>query len=330
MNRFLKALPIFVGLLILEGCEVPRGTLPDSVKELNHRLNIALQAMLGNYEVPAGRPPIPVNGAGKPNGATQAGPTPEQEKNQLLHEMFQVVLLREPGTNGEFAGYLNALIQGASLEGIYNGFVNSDYYKSIEERGAAANPATVHVFALVISTFQHELSEMKSSSVKMTDLGVVAPYQAGTYEKFFSNDSLYKLKRILAAEALKVIAAKREATTPQEPEKMGHWYASFAALMAGQGVDFGLSLRNRPDYEFHLQWYKSLKPDVVVDRVTWEVLNRVHRLLNATERRVTSVAPIAGNSPVNVSSNSTAPTPAASPVALKGKKGDQNWEILSE
>lgn len=303
-----------LSLFALSSCQVPTGTLPDSLKELNKRLNVALQAMLGNYELPGGR------GALKSGNQQSTAPTPEQEKNQLLHEMFQVVLLREPVNDQEFAGYLNALIQGASLEGIYNGFVNSDYYKSIEDRSPPAEASAVHIFSLVISTFQHELGDVKSTSVKPTDLGVPAPYAMAGYEKIFSSVSLYKLKRILAAEALKVIAAKHETSS------LGPWYSNFAALMAGQGVDFGLQLRNRSDAAFHLQWYKGLKPEDSLDRVTWEVLNRVHRLLNFSEKKV-AVRPSA-----SAVSAPQAMAPRAAPSSSAGgeKKAGENWEIIRE
>jgi hypothetical protein len=201
------------------------------------------------------------------------------ESTQLLHEMFQVVLLREPYGPEEFGVYVNSLSQGGSLEGIYNGFVNSEQYHKLETTPAPAYPATVKVFAQMIAPMQRELSKTK---VHPTDLGVgPATFDPAEYEKLYAKASFYELKRLLGNEAMKLVEAKLGKGDSRE--EVAQWYGNWAFQMTTMMVDFGIPLRNRPDAQFHHDWVMSLGADVVSDRVIWEVLNRTHRILNAAE-----------------------------------------------
>ena len=88
----------------------------------------------------------------------------------------------------------------------------------------------------------------------------------------FAGASFFTLKRVMGDEALKLVAAR--ASTP---EQLALWYSKWAVQMTGLGIDFGLVLRNSKDENFHYKWALSISPD----RVKWEVLNRVHRVLKA-------------------------------------------------
>jgi hypothetical protein len=200
------------------------------------------------------------------------------ESSQLLHEMFQVVLMREPYGPEEFGVYVNTLSQGSSLEGIYNGFVNSEQYRKMEATPAPAYPGTVKMFAELIAPLQQELAKTKTHP---TDLGVGAPYDVAQYEKVHAKDSFFELKRYLGNEGLKVVEAKLHKGDSRE--ELAQWYSNWVVQMASMKVDFGIPLRNRAEPGFHKEWVKTLGADVVSDRVMWEVLNRLHRLLNAAE-----------------------------------------------
>jgi hypothetical protein len=80
----------------------------------------------------------------------------------------------------------------------------------------------------------------------------------------------------LGDEALRVLSTKTSS-----PEELALWYGKWAANMASRKVDFGLALRNKPSPEFHARWARQAPPD----RLKWEVLNRLHRVLNEAERR---------------------------------------------
>ena len=81
---------------------------------------------------------------------------------------------------------------------------------------------------------------------------------------------------MIGDEALKVIAAKSEYR-----EKLALWYSKWVVHMAQLNVDFGIPLRNKPDDEFHYNWVLNNSND----RVMWEVLNRLHRVLNESNKQ---------------------------------------------
>jgi hypothetical protein len=187
----------------------------------------------------------------------------EQKKSNLgalLHEMFEVVLLREPVGQGEFDSLWNPLLQGASIEGIYNGLVHSSRYQELEQKTGKATPLTLQVF-------QQELTILESALPHPTDFSDVK----------FSEASLFTLKRILGDEALKVMDAKSV-----KPTELAVWYGPWTARLASMKIDFGLPLRSNTDPKFHQEWALSQKdPGFVV----WEVLDRVHRVLDVAEER---------------------------------------------
>lgn len=94
---------------------------------------------------------------------------------------------------------------------------------------------------------------------------------ADRYSRLFVSATIFTLKRILSDEALKVAELKAE-----YPEKLALWYSKWVIQMTGYKVDFGLKLRNDTREQVHYEW--ALK--VPADRLRWEVLNRIHRLLN--------------------------------------------------
>jgi hypothetical protein len=81
-------------------------------------------------------------------------------------------------------------------------------------------------------------------------------------------------------------ATVRLVGTPEQGRSvsLGQWYSEQAARLGGMGVDFGLTLRNRADAGFHHEWYvgliERLPMETAKDRVLWESLNRVIRVLN--------------------------------------------------
>lgn len=91
------------------------------------------------------------------------------------------------------------------------------------------------------------------------------------YSKLFVGASIFTLKRVLADEALKVLTAERE-----YPEKFALWYSAWVVDLTRYKIDFGLQLRSSPDPSFHYKWALGASRD----RQTWEVLNRIHRILN--------------------------------------------------
>lgn len=202
---------------------------------------------------------------GKPTPQASLSPDAQLQANaQLLHEMFRIVLLREPLSETEFMNYLNPLSQGGSLEGLYNGFVHTDRYFETEKHTPPSTPKALKVFSEQLTSLEQELP-------KPTDFEITGPPSAKKYEKKFQGASIFTLKRVLGDEALRVAEAKTDR------DAFATWYAHWTVELIDLGVGFGTPLRDKADFEFHRNW--ALKASR--DRAYWELLNRVHRLLNA-------------------------------------------------
>lgn len=231
-----------------------------------------------------------------------------QINGQLLSELYQVVLIREPASKDEFGSLQNALNQGGSLEGVYNGFTHSGLYRRLEVASGTAKSETIQAFAEILAELQRDLPQPTffdlSSTRPLAVLGEaterVQEFSGGTgvstpsaeaYATLFQKASFYTLKRVIGDEALKVVAAQRSS-----PEALAQWYGKWVVRMAEKKVDFGLPARNRGDEAFHREWAKTNSQD----RLNWEVLNRVHRVLNEAERSksVTSPSAQSGTEPI--------------------------------
>src|SRR4051794_2753949 len=74
---------------------------------------------------PATQPSPQVSSSPSP-GATPEFMSPAAQaskaNSELLHEVYLVVLMQEPADRSAFGGLVDVLNQGASFEGVYNGF----------------------------------------------------------------------------------------------------------------------------------------------------------------------------------------------------------------
>lgn len=253
-------------------------------------------------------------------GATEEGGEPlisshaaqkAQANAELLQEMFAVIFMKPAQDRGAFGNWLDTLNQGASLEGVYNAFTHSSQYRQLEAGHPGASPRAIKTFGRELARLQTELPQVtrfredasqplpvpvqptyvpngeenfmdfgtpeekqkKAEEAKKKALDL--PVLAEEYSAQFIGASIFTLKRILGDEVLKVIAEKSAYR-----EKFALWYGKWAATLGSYGVDFGLPKRNLTDEKFHYQW--ALKADP--DRLRWEVLNRVHRLLNEANK----------------------------------------------
>ena len=220
-----------------------------------------------------------------------------QESAELLNEVFTVIFGQPPSNRAEFGALLNSMIQGASLEGIYNGLTHSSGYRRLEAGSGGAAPGALKVFTEMVAEFQGELPKptlFDASSAQPLEYiagpeggaggprkkvisppspGPVSPERLAT---IFVGASTFTLKRVAGDEALKVLALKR-----RSKDQLATWFGAWASKMAARGVDFGLPLRNKAEERFHFDTAFKMPED----RLTWEVLNRVHRVLNAAESR---------------------------------------------
>jgi simple sugar transport system permease protein len=220
---------------------------------------------------------------------------------ELLAEMTRVVFAREPRSAERFAVFHANLEQGASLEGVLNGWLHSSEYRALEKQMNAAKPAARDFFIEELSLLQSELGRLNPprarvispaggeplASVEMPkgadegnlkSLATAPKFHPATardyYSRVFATSSLPILKRVLFETVLERIEVGSDA---KSIEALAQWYAELAARLAKNGVDFGLPLRNRADTEFHRQWAAQ----ATRDRLLWETMNRYFRILNA-------------------------------------------------
>ena len=258
-------------------------------------------------EITGGAPPAATTAASPSPGAAlsveeiaQRTAKRAQSNAEFLQEMFRVVLLKEVQGSTEFPALLDTLNQGASLEGVYNGLVHSSQYREIEAGSGAASPASLKFFAEELAAIEMELPERtffdstsgkplariemptgydtadpnaaaRAESIAPQKAAATVSALAGEYVKVFVGASPYTLKRVLGDEALKLITSKSKSKTD-----LVTWYIAFVARMVEKKVDFGLDLRNKADSDFHRNWAMTAS----MDKLQWEVLNRLHRVLN--------------------------------------------------
>jgi hypothetical protein len=229
---------------------------------------------------------------------------------QILKEMYNVIFMRVPTGPAEYGGLLNSLAQGASFEGVYNGLMVSTEYRRLEAESRPAVPKTIRVFAEELTRLQMELpkdlrtpitvelSKPLGGVVELPEGGVdpspdvpafaEAPPSPGPsldtvaesaalmdqIESAFLETNLFTMKRVLGTEVFKVIAAKKATR-----HVLAAWFGLWSARMAGRGVDFQYEQRNGTDPDGYAEWAFGAS----TDRIQWEVLFRLHRVLNESE-----------------------------------------------
>lgn len=236
---------------------------------------------------------------------------------ELLSELYHVVFMRGPEDLKEFSAFHENLNQGGSLEGVYNGFTHSRAWRALEEQGAKASAELLKVFAseLALLMLEHptlpEYTEadalplakpvepegdeggMPQTIEYGSPTSTAAPRPAlsalqAQLESTFQKASIFTLKRVLGDEALRVIAMKESS-----PQALHQWYARWVVRVLVHKVDFGVSVRHKPEEKWHLEWAARNSSD----RLRWEVLTRVQRILNAYSGVAPTVSPSPQKSP---------------------------------
>lgn len=238
-----------------------------------------------------------------------------QQNAEILQEIFRVTWAQETIDRSQFGNWVDSANQGASFDGIFNGFVHSSEYKKLEETTPQAQTRLVDVFAEELSWILLEMPEPTVLTTAMAkplsrpDLAgmekaamqaaaeIVAPsIQQSPIRKRASNDdqdwrklqkteaavlftkaSPYTLKRVLGTEALKLVSAYSG-----NRAKLATWYGKFCERMAILGIDFGIPQRNQGGAAFHEKWATDASEAVL----SWEILNRLQRFLNSEWKKI--------------------------------------------
>ncbi len=300
---------IFIGILFsLTSCDLS----PQMKRELEPLMNQwgkLMSAVLGESEPRASSSPVARSSVAPGEEEFISIAAKNAKANaEILKEILLVVYNREPKDQGDFGNWVDTLNQGASIEGVYNGLTHSAEYRKLESSSGSASVEALQVFSTELALLEIELEKptlfdsvtasplpqaqnQEGSGTLGIDLARQNPLPGQSpliseaeknfrilsekYSKQFVGLSIFTLKRVAADEALKVIASKST-----YKEKLALWYSKWAVHMSNRNVDFGLALRNKPDEAFHFKW-AVMSSD---DRIKWEVLNRIHRLLNEANR----------------------------------------------
>ena len=279
------------------GCD----QLPPDIKD---RISGAVDTLLGRST----QEKSDTQGDGK--GSAEDAKKAELAKRnaQLLNEMIHVITMKPPADKGLFGSLVDSLNQGASFEGMYNGMVYSRDYRKLEHSHTSATPTAVQVFAREMAAVAMELpsppkftaTEAKPLEAPQRPTGYENEEEPGElvfgeekedavaravrdfnpdqgkleaeYAEVFKDSSIFTMKRVLGTEVLRMVDLKLK-----DRKKLADWYSAWVVHMLEHKVDFGLDLRNRSEAEFHQKWAMNVDGDVL----KWEILNRLHRVLNA-------------------------------------------------
>lgn len=202
------------------------------------------------------------------NGASIVAPTVKiltrKEKNKIaanfFREMYTQIYLHPPRSKKEYIGWVNVLSQGGSLEGVYRGLTLSREYRTLEAEGPKANLAASRFFVREVARLRLKENATDGNVDKL----------AGKLLQKIVGISIFTLKKELGDRML------THYSDLESIQAKADWYGELSARWAAKGVDFGLEQRNKADAKYHSDWAKSSS----VGFVQWEILNRVHRLLN--------------------------------------------------
>lgn len=231
-----------------------------------------------------------------------------ERNTQLVTEMVQVLWQSNPQASDDFRGWVHALNEGASVEGIYRAFTHSDRYRELEVSNPGSSAAAVSTFEKEISVFFKLMGEKPdfnfsdalpsptipppgvepstegpNAGVNVVDFsGGVSPKERKRLARIFSGASIFTLKRLLGEKALQWTAKNLAGSGWSKKKEFSKWYEAWVLRMIGDyPIDFGLPDRSRAEAGFHEKWALQASTNQIV----WEILNRVHRVLNERNRR---------------------------------------------
>jgi hypothetical protein len=202
----------------------------------------------------------------------------------IVREMLEQVFGRPAKSQEEIDGWANVFSQKGSMEGVYHGLVLSSDYAALEQ--GKTNLKAVRFFAQEMAALDNPNSADNDAKLKA---------DAERYAKEYMGASLFTLKRLLGERIIAESTARKD-----DKDRLATWYANFVSRWAKAGVPFGLPERNKDDEAYHFRWAK----DNGLGLIQWELLNRVHRILNS----------YGGLPPIPAPATATPDSQAAKPV----------------
>ncbi len=307
-------------MTFLAGCDAIPAEYEKDWVQLQKEWRSLISVLTGGKVAPPVETPAPV-----PSASAVLATKSAKANAEILHEVYQVVFMREPEDKSEFGSLVDSLNQGASIEGLYNGFTHSSDYRKLEASNQGATPQALRLFGEELASLEMELP----APVEFTDAAtqpLALPVQPGV-EPVAAVTSRQSAKAI--ADGVTVIEYGKSdpqptprvsaQTGPATLEQLTDRYtkqfvgASIFTLKRIMGDEALRVMAVKKDYPEKLaQWYSKWvarmarrnvdfglaqrnKPDesfhynwamaATEDRLKWEVLNRAHRVLNEANKR---------------------------------------------
>jgi hypothetical protein len=149
-SKFLIAL-----FVLLLGCsQTSDQAVDDFFSRLQKEWDALLIVLQGGASPLAKRPPKP---AASPSEGLGVSAATAKANGELLREVYVVVFGGEPADRNEFGSNVDSMNQGASLEGMYNGFTHSSHYRELEEQNPGARPEALQAFAEELTLLELQL-----------------------------------------------------------------------------------------------------------------------------------------------------------------------------
>lgn len=185
---------------------------------------------------------------------TEFDKLPAERKRQFnykfLEELFQVTRKTEP-KDEDLATWLNALEQGGSREGIYQGLVLDEVYNNLESISDKPTKKLLDFLLKYSQTFHKQTFKPES----LTQL------------------NLYSLKRIFTEKGIDLMAYYES----RDLDALYRWYALFSAFLAKEYEPMlKTDMRKNPSAEFHYAWAKSMP----LEHIKSEYIIKMHSVMN--------------------------------------------------
>lgn len=179
----------------------------------------------------------------------------------MVNEMIEQVFGRRVKDKSEVEGWANVLSQRGSVEGVYHGLVLSAEYAELEK--GRADVKALRFFAHEMAMLDSPASSEQDPKIKAASEGIARANMT---------TPLFAMKRELAEKVIREADKRKD-----NKDTLAAWYSAMAARWAKLGVDLGLPQRNKAEEIFHFNWAKENN----LGMIQWELLNKVHRLMNS-------------------------------------------------
>lgn len=174
--------------------------------------------------------------------------------SELAAEIYRDVYAQPLTDRAEFSGWANVLVQGASIEGVYRGFILSKEYRLKEEKGP-------RICSSALAYFSTEAAEIKKRpKEEFLDRFNAAPFFAA--------------KRVLGEALLSHFDE-----IAGDPGRVASEFGRLVERSSAPALrtQFGSRARDLATADSSAAWAKS----ATLDSIKWEALNRIHRVMNA-------------------------------------------------